>query len=68
MRELEKLSVDYMGYTNPVDKDEVLLEMLGLKLAVKIAEQKIALLEQSLHLAFMKEKDLLEKNTKDKDE
>lgn len=64
MREIEKLEVSYMGYTTPETEDEVILEILGLKLAVKCAEQRISLLEQGLQVARMKKKDQLEK-TKD---
>ena len=61
MREIEKLKVDYMGYATPETEDEVILEILGLKLAVKCAEQRISLLEQGLQVARMKKKEQLEK-------
>lgn len=56
MRDIEKLKVDYMGYSMPVTEDEVVLEILGLKLAVKCAEQRVSLLEQGLQIARMKGK------------
>ena len=56
MRDIEKLKVDYMGYEVPVSEDEVILEILGLKLAIKCAEQRVSLLEQGLQVARMKEK------------
>jgi len=71
MREIEKLKVDYMGYSVPVTEDEVVLEMLGLKLAIKCAEQRISLLEQGLQVARMKAKEAQEKSaekTKTRDE
>jgi hypothetical protein len=58
MREIEKLKVDYMGYSMPVTEDEVVLEILGLKLAIKCAEQRMSLLEQGLQVARMKERAL----------
>lgn len=67
MRELEKLKVDYMGYSSPVTEDEVVLEILGLKLAVKCAEQRISLLEQGVHVARMKEKAIREMKEKETD-
>ena len=69
MRDIEKLKVDYMGYSVPVTEDEVLLEILGLKLAIKCAEQRVSLLEQGLQVARMKGKAALEeKNTTKQDE
>ena len=54
MKDLEKLKVDYIGYSNPETEDEVTLEILGLELAVKCAEQRIALLKQGLQVSRMK--------------
>ena len=71
MREIEKLKIDYMGYSVPVTEDEVVLEILGLKLAIKCAEQRISLLEQGLQVARMKGKEAQEKSsneTKTRDE
>ena len=62
MREIEKLKVDYMGYSVPVTEDEVILEILGLKLAVKCAEQRISLLEQGLQVARMKTKEAVKQD------
>lgn len=56
MREVEKLEMAYMGYKTPETEDEVLFEILGLKLAIKGAEQRISLLEQGLQLSRMKQK------------
>lgn len=56
MREPEKLKVDYVGYEKPETPDEFVLEILGLELAIKDAERKIALLKQGLKLAEMKSK------------
>jgi len=57
MREVEKLNLSYIGYDNPETQDEVMLEILGLKLAIKCAEQRIALLYQGTHIAEMKAKE-----------
>ena len=48
MKKLEDLNVKYVGYAVPVTEDEVELEILGLELAIKCAEQRIALLNQGL--------------------
>ena len=53
MRKVEKVSVEYLGYKEPGNEDEVILEILGLELVVKIAEQRIALLRQGLKVAEM---------------
>jgi hypothetical protein len=63
MREIEKLKIDYMGYSVPVTEDEVVLEILGLKLAIKCAEQRISLLEQGLQVARMKGREAKEKSS-----
>ncbi len=60
MRDVEKLKVEYIGYSNPVTEDEVILEILGLELAVKCAEQRISLLKQGVKLGEMKQKEALE--------
>lgn len=59
MRDVEQLKVDYLGYEKPITEDEVMLEILGLELAVKCAEQRIALMRQSLKVAKMREADTL---------
>jgi len=54
MRDTEGCIMEYMGYVNPENEEEVLLEILGLELAVKTAEQRIAILRQGLQIAKMK--------------
>ena len=54
MKALESLKIDYVGYKEPSTLEEVELEILGLELAVKCAEQRIALLRQGLHMARVK--------------
>jgi hypothetical protein len=54
MREPENLSISYTGYIVPESKDEVELEILGLELAIKSAEQRMALLKQGLKVSQMK--------------
>jgi hypothetical protein len=51
MREPENRKVEYSGYEKPLTIEELNIEILGLKNAIKIAEQKIAFLEQSKYLA-----------------
>ena len=53
MRDIEKLSIQYVGYSSPLDEDEIVLEILGLELSVKDAERRIALLKQSVKYAAM---------------
>ena len=54
MRETENLQIPYVGYSVPENKDELELEILGLELAIKSAEQRIALLKQGLKVSLMK--------------
>lgn len=51
MRKPENRNIEYGGYEKPVTIEELNIEILGLKNAIKIAEQKIAFLEQSKYLA-----------------
>ena len=60
MRDIEKLKVDYLGYAKPGTEDEVELEILGLELAIKFAEHRIALLKQGYKVGKMKEKEFLQ--------
>jgi len=54
MKELETLKVEYVGYAAPANKDEIELELLGLDLAIKSIEQRMALLRQGLKLSEMR--------------
>jgi len=56
MREQKKLNIEYFGYNNPETKDELELEILGLELAIKGAEYRIAHLRQALKMALIKQK------------
>ena len=56
MREPEKLKIEYIGYTVPITQDEADVEILGLHLAIKCAEQRIALITQGIRVAQMKQK------------
>lgn len=60
MREVEKRELEYLGYKNPGTHDEVELEILGLELAIKTAEQRVAHLRQALKVAYMKSKAITE--------
>lgn len=57
MRDIEKLHIEYLGYGEPLTEDEAALETLGLKLAIKYAEKRIAHLEQAVKIAEMKQAD-----------
>lgn len=57
MKKLEKLNLDYMGYKEPATEDEVMVEVLGLELAIIMAKQRIALLKQSIKVAEMAAKE-----------
>lgn len=57
MKELEKLNIQYMGFAQPGTQSEVELEILGLELAIKAAEHRIATLKQGLHLAVVNQRD-----------
>jgi hypothetical protein len=50
MRKVESLIVKYLGYKDPESIDEVELEILGLETAISVAQQRIAVLKQSLKL------------------
>ena len=51
MREPENCNIDYCGYSNPVSKEELEFEVLGLKHAMSKIKSRIALLEQSQYIA-----------------
>jgi hypothetical protein len=50
MRKLESLSLKYAGYKDPQTKEEAELEILGLETAITAAQQRIAVLKQSVRL------------------
>lgn len=50
MQAIEKLELKYLGYKEPETEEEVELEILGLRTAIAAAEQRIAVLEQSLKM------------------
>jgi len=64
MKKVEKLAVDYVGYNDPNTADEVVLEILGLELAIKNAEQRIALLKLSLKSAEMTAREAISQSEK----
>ena len=68
MKELESLKINYVGYSVPETKDEVELEILGLELAVKCAEQRIALLKQGLKVSQMQPREQEQSEEKSKPE
>lgn len=50
MQSIDKLELKYLGYKEPETEEEVELEILGLRTAIAAAEQRIAVLEQSLKM------------------
>lgn len=48
MRKIEKLKIEYVGFKSPQTEDEVMLEIHGLETAIYGAQQRIAMLKQSL--------------------
>ena len=54
MKEVESLSLQYVGFAKPSSEIEVELEILGLRTAIAAAEQRIAVLTQSLKLQEIK--------------
>jgi len=51
MREPEKRHLEYCGFANPRDFDEIQFELLGLHNLIKRAEERISMLNQSSFLA-----------------
>ena len=68
MRDAEKLNIEYMGFKEPTNMDEWEAEILGLELAVKQAEQRIALLKQGMKFAVMRQKAAQAEQEKSADE
>jgi len=51
MREPEQRSLEYCGFANPRDFNEIQFELLGLDNLIKRAEERISMLNQSSFLA-----------------
>lgn len=51
MREPEKCVIDYCGFSEPRDDDEIRFEILGLKNLIDRANERISMLNQSMFLA-----------------
>lgn len=51
MRKPEKRSLEYCGFNNPRDFNEIKFELLGLENLIKKAEERISMLNQSSYLA-----------------
>jgi len=60
MRNVESLAIKYIGYNNPETAEEVELELLGLQTAIAAAEQRIAVLKQSLQLQLLMKNSVVE--------
>ena len=50
MKEMERVDISYVGFKSPETIDEVELEILGLRTAIAVAQQRIAVLEQSIKM------------------
>jgi len=53
MREIETVSIEYIGYKSPETEDEIEMEILGLETAIRGAEHRITMLKQGHHLHKM---------------
>lgn len=50
MKNVEKLTIEYIGYQNPETEDEVQMEILGLESAICGIRHRIATLKQGVQL------------------
>jgi hypothetical protein len=62
MRKIEKLRVEYVGYKNPETLDEAEMEILGLETAIRGAQQRVAMLKQSMLLNKMMKDSVVDDN------
>lgn len=53
MRDVEKVSIEYVGYKDPSTTDEVDMEILGLESAICAIKHRIATLKQGVQLERM---------------
>lgn len=53
MRDVEKVSIEYIGYKDPGTTDEVEMEILGLESAICAIKHRIATLKQGVQLEKM---------------
>ena len=60
MRNVESLSIKYVGYGKPLTDDEVMLEILGLRTAIAAIKQRIAVLTQSVQLQHIMKQSVVE--------
>ncbi len=51
MKNPETCKINYCGYSKPSSPNEISFEILGLESLIKMAEQRISILKQSLFLA-----------------
>jgi hypothetical protein len=63
MRKVESRTINYIGYNKPETLDELEMEILGLETAIATANQRIAVLRQSIKL-----NDIVSKSTIDEDD
>ena len=68
MRKIEKLKIEYVGYSEPETIDEVDLEILGLEVALCSIKHRISTLKQGVQLSkLMKESVVKDENIKPSD-
>jgi len=66
MKKIESLAIKYVGYSEPSTEEEVELELLGLATAIAAAQQRIAVLKQSLKLQTMMKDAVVKEDTDEK--
>lgn len=55
MKKLEKQSIEYTGFSSPENIYEIEAELAGLEYAVSVAQQRMALLKQTIQLVRIKQ-------------
>ena len=60
MNPVEKLRMNYVGYSNPNGEEEINFEVLGLETVIAQAKQRIAILNQSLKLSEIMSESVVE--------
>ena len=60
MRKVEGLTLKYFGYREPQDQTEIDFEILGLETIIATAQQRIAVLKQSVKLTEIMKNSVVE--------
>ncbi len=66
MKKVEGLEIKYIGYNKPQTPEEVDLEILGLRTAIAAAEQRIAVLTQSVMVQYLMNEATIEETSDEK--